>query len=187
MSVLNERRTIILLTEILGGSEGAGGQKGAELYPRLVAWIDANRDKSVVRISMKGVKKFDASCAAQSVIEVIRRFKCERPICLVDLSDADIRFNIDVAAERMRQPVTIWDGVNIDIVGTKPSGGNRAALAFALSRKSARAADFAESVEKMSIANASTKFKQLWEQGFLMRSESAAESGGVEYIYERIG
>ena len=39
----------------------------------------------------------------------------------------------------------------------------------------------------MSIANASTKFKQLWEQGFLLRQESVADSGGVEFVYQRIG
>ncbi len=39
----------------------------------------------------------------------------------------------------------------------------------------------------LSIANASTKFKQLWEQGFLMRNESVADSGGVEFLYQRIG
>ena len=39
----------------------------------------------------------------------------------------------------------------------------------------------------MTIANASMKFKQLWEQGFLLREESAADSGGMEYVYSRIG
>jgi predicted transcriptional regulator len=31
------------------------------------------------------------------------------------------------------------------------------------------------------------KFKQLWEQGFLLRRESVADSGGVEFVYQRIG
>ena len=31
------------------------------------------------------------------------------------------------------------------------------------------------------------KFKQLWEQGFLLRQESTADTGGVEYVYHRIG
>jgi predicted transcriptional regulator len=30
------------------------------------------------------------------------------------------------------------------------------------------------------------KFKQLWEQGFLLRQESSADSGGVEYLYRLI-
>jgi predicted transcriptional regulator len=30
------------------------------------------------------------------------------------------------------------------------------------------------------------KFKQLWEQGFLLRQESTADSGGLEYVYRRI-
>ena len=49
------------------------------------------------------------------------------------------------------------------------------------------ATEFAAATPKMSIANASTKFKQLWEQGFLLRREDVAESGGVEFTYYRIG
>jgi hypothetical protein len=49
-----------------------------------------------------------------------------------------------------------------------------------------RAVEFAQATPDMSIANASTKFKQLWEQGFLLRRETTAESGGVEYVYCRI-
>src|SRR3546814_15788068 len=74
------------------------------------------------------------------------------------------------------------------MVGGEPSPGNREALAYALSLPKAKAAEFAEqSKANISIANASTKFKQLWEQGFLMRSEGAADSGGVEFEYRRIG
>jgi len=39
----------------------------------------------------------------------------------------------------------------------------------------------------MSVANASNKFRQLWEKGFLLRREEVAESGGMEYTYFRIG
>jgi hypothetical protein len=60
-------------------------------------------------------------------------------------------------------------------------------LSFALTRGQARAAEFAEAKTGMSIANASTKFKQLWEQGFLLRRESVADTGGIEFIYHCIG
>ena len=49
---------------------------------------------------------------------------------------------------------------------------------------------FAEPLDanpSVSLTNASNKFKQLWQQGFLLRQERAAETGGVEYVYYRIG
>jgi hypothetical protein len=80
----------------------------------------------------------------------------------------------------------VWDGDRVRVIGVEPSQGNREALSFALSRPIVRAAEFAQAVPDMLIANASTKFKQLWEQGFLLRREATAESGGVEFVYYRI-
>jgi hypothetical protein len=54
--------------------------------------------------------------------------------------------------------------------------GERGACA-AMARAQSRAAEFATRTG-MSIANARMKFKQLWEQGFLLRRESVADSGG---------
>lgn len=42
-----------------------------------------------------------------------------------------------------------------------------------MSRPQTRAAEFAAQ-RNLSIANASMKFKQLWDRGFLLRRESAA-------------
>ena len=72
------------------------------------------------------------------------------------------------------------------MIGSDPSEGAREAFQFAMGRAQCRASEFA--VEKgISIANASMKFKQLWNDGFLLRRESAADSGGVEFVYQRIG
>ena len=72
------------------------------------------------------------------------------------------------------------------MIGVAPSQGNAAAFKYALGRQYTRAADFAKK-EKVSITNASTKFKQLWEQGFLLRREDQAGSGGVEFTYYPVG
>jgi predicted transcriptional regulator len=70
-------------------------------------------------------------------------------------------------------------------VGLQPAQGTVDALQFALVKPEVRAAEFA-AVSGTSITNASTKFKQLWDQGFLLRQERNAESGGVEFLYRRI-
>ena len=72
------------------------------------------------------------------------------------------------------------------MLGPPPTPGNRAALAYAMERGEVRAPQLAQA-HKLSIANASTKLKQLWEQGYLMRDEGSAPSGGTEYRYCRIG
>ncbi|KPC06070.1 Uncharacterized protein AC500_2039 [Pseudomonas amygdali pv. lachrymans] len=44
----------------------------------------------------------------------------------------------------------------------------------------------AETLE-ISVPNASTKLKKLLDQGYILRAEETAESGGIEYVYHAIG
>lgn len=170
-----------------GATTGWGRPQGRSVFDKLVAYIESRPEQQVFKLSMEGVERINASFASEAIVELVRRYRGSKGICLVNLSDPDIRFDIDVAAEKVNVPVTVWNGNKIEVLGSKPSAGNRGAFEFALARPQARAAEFAETMGGMSIANASTKFKQLWEQGFLLRSESAADSGGVEFLYQRIG
>jgi predicted transcriptional regulator len=55
-----------------------------------------------------------------------------------------------------------------------------------MARTLSKATEFAAD-KGISIANASMKFKQLWERGFLLRREATADTGGIEFVYQRIG
>jgi predicted transcriptional regulator len=35
----------------------------------------------------------------------------------------------------------------------------------------------------LKVSNASTQLKELWEMGYLLRTEEVADSGGVEFVY----
>jgi hypothetical protein len=167
--------------------EGWGRAQGREVYRRLLDFVEGNAGVVVFRVSTEGVRRVDISFASETIVELARRYKGSKGFCLVDLDDADIVENWEAAATKKGQPIAVWAKGNGRVIGAEPSQGNRAALAFALSRPQVRAAEFAEATRGMSIANASTKFKQLWEQGFLLRRESVADSGGVEFVYQRIG
>lgn len=187
MKQMNERGLDIKLREFMDESEGWGRVEGREVYQRLLAFVEENPGVAVFRISFDGVRRVDISFASETVVELARRFRGAKGFCLVGIDDADMLENWEAAAMKKDQPLMLWSDNNPQVIGAEPSRGNREALFFALSRPHARAADFAEATPGMSIANASTKFKQLWEQGFLLRRESTADTGGVEFIYHRIG
>lgn len=170
----------------MDGEIGWGRPHGRVVQERIVTFIEDRPNQQVFKLSMEGVKQIDGSFFSEAIVAVLRRYRGTKGICLVDVTDQDILFNLDTVAARAGVPVPVWIDGSIEIIGGQPSQGNRDALQFALERPQARAAEFAEKAG-FSIANASTKFKQLWEQGFLMRSESAADSGGVEFVYRRIG
>jgi hypothetical protein len=178
---------LIELRDFMNEPEGWGRAQGREVYRRLLDFVEANPDVMVFRVSVKGVRRIDISFASETLVELARRYRGSKGFCLVDLDDADMTENWEAAAAKKSQPLMVWVGNKGRIIGASPSEGNREAMAFALKRPNARAAEFAEDRPGMSIANASTKFKQLWEQGFLLRRESAADSGGVEFVYQRIG
>ena len=170
----------------MDGEMGWGRPQGRVVQERIVSFIEDRPGQQVFKLSMEGVKQIDASFSSEAIVAVLRRYRGSKGICLIDVTDREILFDLDLAAARVDVPVPVWIDGSIEIIGGQPSQGNREALQFALERPLARAAEFAEKFG-FSIANASTKFKQLWEQGFLMRSESAADSGGVEFLYRRIG
>jgi hypothetical protein len=183
---MNEGVRVLELREAMERSEGWGRGQGREVYQRLLRSVEATPGVLVFRISMKDVQRLDISFASETVIELARRYRGTKGFCLVDLTDADLIENLDAAAARKKQPLVIWDGTSARLIGGEPTQGCREAYQFALGRPQTRAAEFVETKEEMSIANASMKFKQLWEQGFLLRQESTADSGGLEYVYRRI-
>jgi hypothetical protein len=167
-------------------AEGWGRDQGREVYQRLLRSVEESPGALIFRVSMKGVSRLDISFASETIVELARRFRGAKGFCLVDLSDRDLIENLDAAAEKKGQPILVWHGKNADLIGPEPSEGAREAFGFAMARLKTRASEFAAH-RGISIANASMKFKQLWEQGFLLRREGVADSGGVEFVYHRIG
>ena len=187
MNPMNENSVKIKLYDVMQQSEGWGRSKGREIFQRLIETVEANPGKMIFKISCKDVERVDISFASETVVELARRYRGTKGFCFVDLTNVDLLENWEAAAERKRQPLMVWHGDKATVIGPQPRKGSLEAFQFAIKRSSAKATDFASKIPGMSIANASTKFKQLWEQGFLMRQEALAESGGVEFIYYRIG
>ncbi len=184
---MNQNSTIIKLYDIMKGPEGWGRSKGREIFQKLIETVEANPGTMIFKVSCESIERLDISFASETIVEIARRYRGHKAFCFIGLTDIDLIENWSAAAERKNQPIMVWNDGELQVIGVQPRKGILEAFQFAIKRSEVRAADFASGKQGMSIANASTKFKQLWEQGFLMRRESAAESGGVEFIYFRIG
>lgn len=184
---MNETVRVLPLREFMDRPEGWGRVQGREVYQRLLRFVEEMPGTLVFRVSMKGVQRVDISFASETVVELARRYRSTKGFCLVDVTDPDLIENWNAAAARKGQPLLVWQSKSAQLIGAKPTQGCQEAFQFALERPQVRAAEFASAKRDVSIANASMKFKQLWEQGFLLRRDSAADTGGVEYVYHRIG
>ncbi|MDF1552464.1 MAG: hypothetical protein P1P84_05345 [Deferrisomatales bacterium] len=177
----------IRLREFMESTEGWGRAQGRVVYQRLMDFVEANPGKMVFKVSLEGVRRLDISFASETIVELARRYRGSKGFCFIDLTDPDMTENWEAAAARKSQPLMVWNGDEGRVIGVEPSQGNLAAFRFTLGGGRAKAAEFAAATPGISITNASTKFKQLWQQGFLLRREDMAGSGGVEYSYHRIG
>ena len=177
---------MLSLRKFMNHPDGWGRSEGCEVYSRLLDFVEGNPGTIVFKVSLDGVRRLDMSFALETLVELARRYRRTKGFCLIGLADKDIAENIDAAAEKKDQPLLIWEGKSARVIGGDLSEGTREAFQFAMGRPECRASEFA--IQKgISSANASMKFKQLWHKGFLLRRESVADSGGVEFVYQRIG
>jgi hypothetical protein len=153
---------------------------------KLRRYIDGSGPAPLVRVSMQSVKRIDVAFAREAIIALVPHYRGSSAICLVDLADVDVFDNVAAAAVSARVPLTVWNGEQVRTAGKAPSPGNRRALALALSRSELRATQLAAAAD-ITVANASTKLKQLSAEGFLLRRQELSPSGGIEFVYRRIG
>ena len=184
---MNGNFVAIRLRQFMNSGEGWGRAQGRETYHKLIEYIEQNPGVMVFRISLEEVNRVDISFSSETIIEIARRYRGHKGFCFMDLADIDMLENWEAAAERKNQPLMVWTNKNCRLIGRKPSKGNTKAFEFALKNPKTRVADFVAAFPDMSITNASTKYKQLWDGGFLLRHEEISESGGVQFLYHRIG
>lgn len=183
---MNENHSTIKLCDYMVSPEGWGRSQGREVYGKLIDFVEANPGVTIFKISLEGVRRVDFSFASEALIELARRYRGRKAFYFSTPIDPDMIENLDAAAEKKGQPLMVWNKDEYSIIGMNPSQGASDALKFALQHESIRAAEFVSANPKVSIANASMKFKQLWQQGFLLRREDISGSGGTEYVYYRI-
>ena len=68
------------------------------------------------------------------------------------------------------------------MLGPQLSAAKERLLEYVMNNKKVRTAQVAADLS-LKISNASTQLRDLWEMGYVLRREEAADTGGVEFIY----
>jgi hypothetical protein len=184
---VKEKEMDIRLIEFMDGrSDGWGHMQGRQVYERLHDFIEAHPTKEIIRLSLAEVKRTDITFPRESVVELAKHYRGRRGFCLIDAKDQDLLDNWDAAASRQEQPLMVWNENQLNrILGPQPSTGLRDMFNYVISVPIARTSEAAASLG-LKVPNASNKLKQLWREGYILRREQSASSGGVEYDYVRI-
>lgn len=177
---------MIRLRDFMERDEGWGRTEGREVYLKFIDFLENHPGVLVFKVSLEGIRRFDISFASETIVEAARRYRGNKGFCIIDPKNPDLLENLEAAAQRKDQPLMVTSDGKFRVIGVMPSQGNLDALSFALERPTSRVADFVSLAKGTSLTNASNKFRQLWEKGFLLRREEVAESGGLQFTYLRI-
>lgn len=170
----------------LDGAISLGGDYGIEVRHKLISKIDQLPQFQIIHLSMNGIKFFESSFCREAIVKTIKHYRTKKGFCVTDIENEDYIENFFSPAHKQNQPVFVKTKKGFTTIGPSEEGGpskaNRDVLTFIQSRASTTATEIVNELG-LKLTNASSKLKQLLEQGFVLRSHDTAESGGVEYIY----
>ncbi len=181
---MNEIRATIKLTKFMARKDGWGNLEGKLVANKIIDFVDEHPSIRIFEISLNELERNDASFARESVIAVAKRYRGEKGFFLTHLKSKDLLDNWKAGAEALLQPINVVTDRLITI-GPTPSKGNQDVLDYVNSISRTTASEVSKKL-KIQITNASTKLNNLKEQGFILRKEMTAASGGKEYEYFRI-
>ncbi len=165
-----------------------GNVQGKETYAKLRDYIDTHIDFDIFAISLEGIKNTDVSFPRECVVTIAAQYRGQKGFYLegIDKTDRDLFDNWKYAAYAKKQPLVIWyDNEDYELIGPELSKSNSDLIYYVLDRKQVTTARVSKDLN-LSIQNASTKLKKLMAEGYILRTEEIAESGGIEYIYTAI-
>lgn len=175
----------IKLRSYLKSSHAFGNEQGREVLQKLQQYVDVHQSQKVFSISMDGVEATDASFPRESVVSLIKMLKGERGFYLYDFPSEDMVDNWNYAAQAKSQPVIIKLKKGYRVIGPELTSSAKELLDFVMLKSAVTTAEVAAKFD-ISVQNASAKLKKLYDQGLILGSKEAAETGGLEYVYTPI-
>lgn len=164
-----------------------GNIQGKETFRKLSEFVDSHPALQIFGISLEGIKATDISFPRESVLSIAKLYRGQKGFYLecMNQNDRDLFDNWQGAAAIKDQPMVIWYDHSYEIIGPITSTSNLKLINYVLNNKTVTTSKVAFDLN-ISVHNASTKLKKLVDQGYIMRSEDVAESGGIEFIYHAI-
>jgi len=182
---MKENLVKIVLVDFTESAHPFGNRKGREVYQKLLDVVEDHPATSIFVISLKGIKATDASFPRESVVSIAKQFRGEKGFFLTDFNSRDLIDNWSYAAKAKEQPLIIWYDHSHEIIGPDITSSTKDLVEYVIEKGKVTTSKVADDLN-LSVQNASTKLKNLVKQGFVLRSEEIADTGGVEFKYHSI-
>lgn len=179
----NAKCVRLRLRDLTASDRPYGNEEGREVFRELTALADARPEPTIFEVSFDGIVGTDASFARESVISAAKLYRGHHSFCLSNLDNRDVVDNWRYAAHAKDQPLVIWhtDG-RFEVIGPAMTAAASDLLTYVLRSGEVGTGQVAADLG-ISVPNASTRLKKLVSDGYLLRREDVADSGGVEFTY----
>ncbi|WP_422846330.1 DNA-binding protein [Acidovorax sp. M2(2025)] len=180
---MNRNSIVVKLRDFTGGTDRPfGNSQGKAVFRGLADFVEAHPATRVFGISLDGIEATDASFPRESVIALAKQLRGERGIYLTDLHNRDLIDNWSYAALAKAQPMVIWNGQDFEVIGPEMNQATKALVHYVLQQGQVTTSQVAADLG-LSVQNASTRLKKLVLEGYFLRVEEVAETGGIEFKY----
>lgn len=179
---MKQNKQVLNLSDFTKDDHPFGNVQGKETFRKLSDYIDAHPQIQIFGISLAGIAATDASFPRESVISVAKRYRESKGIYLEQIQDRDILDNWNYAARAMEQPLVVWSNGKYEVLGPEVTLAGKELIDYVLTKGAVLASEVAADLD-ITVQNASTRLKKLVSQGYILRTEDVAETGGIEYVY----
>ncbi|MGS0724767.1 MarR family transcriptional regulator [Shewanella sp. 0m-11] len=181
---MNQNIVQLKLRDYTARADVHGNQEGKIVYRSLLEALESYPDTKLFEISLADITRTDASFPRESVVALAKQFRGEKGFFLTGLSidDRDFIDNWHYAALIKKQPLTVWFKEGYKTLGPELSSAMTEILSYILGKGETTTSEVAKFFD-LTAPNASSKLKKLANDGYILRVEQVASSGGMEFVY----
>lgn len=173
----------IRLRDLTDTAKPFGNLQGKAVFRRVCEIVDQYSQPTIFEVSFDGIEATDASFARESVVSAAKFYHDQHSFFLSNITDRDLIDNWKYAAQAKKQPLMIWHSPSeFEVIGPEMTPSANELLTYVAQHGKVGTSQVASDLD-ISVPNASTRLKRLVTEGYLVRREDAADSGGVEFMY----
>lgn len=165
-----------------GTKDGWGVDDGKEVGDAIKRYVSSRPEVDIFNISFTGVRRVDASFPREAFTLLAKHLAGNKGFYICDVTNDVILDNIRAGADKLGFPLHVECRGATVILGAKPKRTQQELYDYVLAKKWVSTSQVAEACD-LKVNNASNKLKEMVYQGFILRKEGIAESGGVEFYY----
>lgn len=166
-----------------GRKPGWGVADGTDVRERFQNIIAAHPEVDIFVISLEGVGRLDASFPREAFGRLIHEYLGKKGFLITDIVSENQIDNIEAGANRLEIPIHIFYENEYKVLGNiEPKRTHKDFYELVRNNGWLSVSELSEQLD-VRVNNASNKLKSLVSEGFLLRKEHVAPSGGVEFFY----